>query len=75
MLEIMQADKKANRQAGAADILDIQSAEVFIKDRPVDGIRQTVEWMAAIEDLIQSRTEQIALVNYSCFWLHEITGK
>ena len=75
MLEVVQADKKPDRQAWAADVLDIQFAEVFIKERPVDAIRQTIEWMAMVEDLIQSRTEQIALVNHGCFWLHEITGK
>jgi len=71
----MQANEKADRQARSANILDVQFAEVFIKDRPVDVVRQTIKRMAAIEDLIQPGAEQIALINYSSFRLHEITGK
>lgn len=54
MLEIVQANKKTNRQARATNVFDIQLAKVFIKDRPVDGDRQTVQRMTAIENLIQS---------------------
>jgi hypothetical protein len=72
---VVQANEKANRQARSANVLDIQFGEVLIKDRLVDAIRQTIEWMATVEDLIQPGAQQNALVNYSCFGLHEITGK
>ena len=53
MFEIVQANKQADRQAGAANVFDIKLTEVFIKDRPVDGVRQTVQRMTAVQDLIQ----------------------
>ena len=36
VLEVVEANQKSNRQAGATEVLDIQGAEFLLKDRPVD---------------------------------------
>lgn len=63
MLEVVEADQEPNRQAGATEVLDIQRAKFSVKDRPIDGIRQAVQGMPPVQDLVQPSAEQIALVN------------
>ena len=65
VLEVVQPDEKANRQAGTTEVFGVQGAEFSVKDRPVDGVRQAIQGMLPIEDLIQPSTEQIALVTPS----------
>ena len=58
----MKTDKKPDRQPGTAEVLDVQGTELFFKERPVNGIRQTEQRMVAVQDLVQPGAEQIALV-------------
>lgn len=62
VLEVVEANKKPDRQTGTTEVLDVQGAEFTVKERPVDGIRKTLQRMPAVQNLIQPGAEQIALV-------------
>ena len=50
-----------------------QGTELFIKDRPVNLIRQNKQRILTIQNLVQARTKQISLILQRVFWLNKIT--
>ena len=74
MLQVVQTDKQTDRHTWAAHLYRVQGAKLSFKERPVDLICQTIQFMLAIEHLIKAGTEQVALVRNLWFGLHEITG-
>lgn len=63
MLEVVQPYQQPDRQSRATDFGDVEGTELFVKDRPVDGVGQTEQGVSAVKDLIESGPEQISLAS------------
>ena len=62
VLEVVQPNEEPDRQARPTEVLDIQGTEFCVKERPINGVRQPVERMLAVQDLIQPRA-QLSMCN------------
>ena len=74
MLQVVQADQQSDRNTGATHLYRVQGAKLSFKERPVNLIGQTIQFMLAIKHLIKAGAKQVTLVRNLRFWLHEITG-
>ena len=61
MLQHLQTHHQASGFAGAPLIRAIQGSEAFIEHRPVDHLGQAVEFVIAVDDVVQLQSEQIEL--------------
>ena len=61
MLQHLQAHHQASGFAGAPLIRAIQGAEAFVEHRPVDHLGQAVEFVIAVDDVVQLHSEQVEL--------------
>ena len=61
MLQHLQTHHQASGFAGAPLIRAIQGSEAFIEHRSVDHLGQAVEFVIAVDDVVQLQSEQVEL--------------
>lgn len=57
----MKPHQQADRQSGAAHLLDIERAELPLEKSPVDFIGQRVQGVSSVEHVLQTGAEQFGL--------------
>jgi len=57
----MQAHQKADRQPGAAHLLDLEGTELLLEKSPVDFVGQPEQGVSSVEHVLQARVEQVRL--------------
>ena len=72
----MKPHHKADRQPGAAHLIDIEGTELFLEKSPVDFVGQPVEGVSSVEHVVEARAEQVRLWSgvRGQFRLHRFTG-
>ena len=61
MLQHLQTHHQASGFAGAPLIRAIQGAEAFVEHRPVNHLGQAIEFVIAVDDVVQLQSEQVEL--------------
>lgn len=54
VLEVLQSDKKTDRQTRPTEVLGVEETEFSFKERPVNSVRQSKQRMSAVQNLVQA---------------------
>ena len=72
----LQTHHQASGFAGAPLIRAIQGSEAFVEHRPVDHLGQPVEFVIAVDDVVQLQSEQVelGLIRKGSFFTPKLQG-